>query len=127
MMHAIRKLLFRFPGHYVVALIVAVAVGVFRHYTLPDGIGIRFTWYEVFSVSGYVTLLFGALMTVTYFGAFDLFGYVFSPGRTGENKKYKSYTHYVEQKAEKRAKEGYFFVPYYVVGAVLILVSLLFA
>lgn len=127
MMYAFKKLLFRFPGHYVVALIIAAAVGVFVFSTLPEEAGIRFVWYEVFSVSGCVTFLFGALMTVAYFGAFDLFGYVFSPGRTGENKKYKSYTHYVEQKAEKRAKEGYFFIPYYVVGAVVILVSFLFA
>lgn len=127
MMYSLKKLFFQSPGHYIAALILAVAVGAFRFSTLPEGIDARFVWYEVLSVSGYVTFLIGALLTVSYLGAFDLFGYAFSPGRMGEHRKYKDFVHYSNQKAEKRARGGYFFVPYYVVGIVVVLVSGLFS
>ena len=126
-MYSLKKFLFHSPGHYIAALILAAAVGAFRFSTLPDGINVRFAWYEILSVSGYVTFLIGALMTVSYFGAFDLFGYVFSPGRTGEHRKYKDYAHYSQKKMEKRGREGYFFVPYYVVGFAVVLISRFFA
>lgn len=122
----LKKYLFRSPGHYVVALIITVAMGIFRFCTLPEGIGIGFTVYEVLSVSGYVTFLVGALLTVAYFGAFDLFGYVFSRNRTGEVQKYKNYADYCHKQAEKRARGGYYFLPYYVVGIAVVLLSLLF-
>lgn len=127
MMYSLKKALFQSPGHYLAALILAVAVGAFRYSTLPEGIDVRFACYEILSVSGYVTFLIGALLTVSYFGAFDLFGYVFSPGRSGEHRRYKDYVHYTQQKTEKRARGGYFFVPYYVVGVAVVLISYLFA
>ena len=127
MMYSLRKIFFHSPGHYIVALVIAVAVGLFRFSTLPVGISPWFVAYEVLSVSGYVTFLIGGLMTVSYFGAFDLFGFVFTPrGRNGQ-KKYKNYTEYTEKKTESRAREGYFFVPYFVVGFVLVLISWFFA
>lgn len=126
-MHFLKKIFFRFPGHYAAALIIAAVVGAFRFSTLPDGINAQFVWYEVFSVSGFVTFLIGALMTVSYFGAFDLFSFAFSSGRTGEHRKYKDYVDYSNQKAQKRAKGGYYFVPYYVVGVLVILISRFFA
>lgn len=126
MMHFLKKLFFQFPIHYVIAFVLAAAVGAFRFSTLPEGLASSFVWYETFSVSGSVTVLIGALLTVSYYGAFDLFGYVFSPGRSGEHRKYKDYVHYSEQKLEKRAREGWFFVPYYVVGVLVLLISRLF-
>lgn len=126
-MESLRKALFHSPGHYAVALVIAVAVGLFRFFNLPEGLSPWYVWYEVLSVSGYVTFLVGGLMTVSYFGAFDLFGFVFSPGHTGEHKKYKNYADYTEKKTEKRIREGYFFVPYLVVGVVIVLISWLLA
>jgi hypothetical protein len=126
MMYFLKKLIFQFPGHYITALVLAAASGAFRYSTLPVGIDPGFAWYEALSVSGSVTVLIGALLTVSYYGAFDLFGYVFSPGRSGEHRRYKDYVHYSEQKLEKRAREGWFFVPYYVVGVLLLLISRLF-
>lgn len=125
-MYLLKKIFVQSPGHYIAALLLDAAVGIFRFTTLPQGIGARFLWREVLSVSGSVTLLIGGLLTVAYFGAFDLFGYVFSPGRFGENRKYKDYAQYSQKMAERRASGGYSFVPYYVVGTVVALSSLLF-
>lgn len=122
-MYSLKKFFFQSSGHYLAALFLAAAVAAFRFSTLPDGIDVWYVCYEILSVAGYVTFLVGGLMTVTYFGAFDLFGFVFSPGQ----KKFKNYADYTQKKTEKRAREGYFFVPYYVVGIVLVLISLLFA
>lgn len=126
-MYFLKKLIFSFPKQYIWASVLAAAVGAFRYSTLPENIDAGFIRYEVLSVSGYVTILIGALLMVSYLGAFDLFGYVFSPGRGTEHRKYKDYVHYSEQKMEKRSREGYFFVPYYVVGIVLVLLSILIA
>ena len=126
-MHLLNRIFVHPPKRYIAALFLNALVGVFRFVTLPKGIGSRFLWYEILSVSGSVTILIGALLTVSYFGAFDLFGYAFSPGRFGERRKYKDYAQYSQKMAEKRASGGYFFVPYYVVGAAVLLVSFLFA
>lgn len=126
-MYFLKKIFVHSPGHYIAALILAVAVGAFRFSTLPEGISARFTWYEILSVSGYVTFLIGALLTVSYFGAFDIFGYAFSTFRAAEKRKYKDYVQYSQQKAEKRSRGKYYFVPYYVVGIAVVLISKLFA
>lgn len=125
-MYSLKRIFFQSPGHYLAALILALGIGWFRFSALADGIDFRFAMYETLSVSGCVTFLIGALMTVSYLGAFDLFGFVFSPGRSGEHRKYKDYVHYSQEKAEKRAGGAYYFVPYYVIGAVVFLLSKLF-
>ena len=121
-MDSLKKIFLQSPGHYAAALIVAVLAGVFRYATLPEGVGVRYALYEIFSVSGYVTFLIGGLVTVAYFGAFDLFGYVFSPGR----RKYRNYAQYSEVKTQERGRDGYYFVPYFVVGILVVLISLFF-
>ena len=148
-MYTFRKFFLHSPGHYVGAAVVAAAVTVFRMLMLPEDVGVRFfwndalsaaegvgfhffagtrfAWYDSLSVAGGVTFLVGALLTVSYFGAFNLFGYVFSPGRLGEYRKYKSYAHYCQIQEESRARLAYYFVPYYVVGIAVFLVSFLFA
>lgn len=126
-MHSLKKLFFHSPAHYIAAVIISVAVMIFRFFTLPEDTGSQYAWYEVLSVSGYVTFLIGGLFAVAHLGAFDIFGYAFSPGRMGKVRKYRDYTDYQQQKQEKRAKEGGAFVPYFLVGIVLFLISLLFA
>ena len=119
MMNALKKIFGQSIWNYVAAVVLAVAVGVFRFVMLPKGVDVRFMWSEILSVSGIVTFLIGALLLVAHLGAFDLFGYVFSPGR----QKYKNYTDYSQQKEQSRAKGGYFFVPYFVVGVIIALIS----
>ena len=126
-MYSLRKFLVQSPGHYALALFLAVIVGLFRFSTLPEDISTSFMWYEILSVSGAVTFLVGGLLTVSHFGAFDLFSYAFSRNGTGERKKYKNYTDYTNDKTEKRTRLGYIFVPYYVVGVAVVLISRLFA
>lgn len=106
---------------------MALAVAIFRFATLPRGIDFRFVCYEMFSVSGWVVILFGGLMTVAYLGAFDIFGYAFSSARGVEKRKYKDYVQYSEAKAEKRSRGHLYFVPYFAVGAIAVLLSLIFA
>lgn len=125
-MYSLRKFFLHSPGHYFAAVILAVVVAGFRLYMLPwNGDNLWFALYDSISVAGGVTFLVGALLAVTYFGAFDLFGYVFL--RAAEKQNYKSYAHYANAKEEKRGKVAYYFVPYFVVGAVVFLLSFLFA
>lgn len=126
-MSSIFYLIFRFPGHYLASLVLALLAGLFRFSTLPEGIDQTLVWYEVLSVAGCVTVLIGALFTVSYYGAFDIFGYAFSSDRKSEHRRYKDYVDYSEKKIAKRAREGYFFVPYYVVGIAIVVISRFFA
>ena len=126
-MYYLKKFFAQSPWHYGGGTVVAVAAGLFRYFTLSDQTPDRLACYEVFSLSGMVTFLFGMLLMVAYLGAFDLFGYVFSPGRLGENRKYRSYADYAQQKEEKRARGGLYFVPYLTVGLLLLLISVFFA
>lgn len=125
-MYTLKRLFFQSPGHYIAALILTVCIGAFRFTTLADGIDFHFAMYETLSVSGSVTFLIGALMTVSFLGAFDLFGFVFSSGRSREHRKYKDYVDYSQEKAEGRARGPYYFIPYYVIGTFVFLLSRLF-
>ena len=136
-MNALKKIFGQSIWNYVAAMVLAVVMGVFRFATLLEGIdpelgwlktlsiyGLeelspRFVWYEILSLSGMVTFLVGALLMVAHWGAFDMFGYVFSPGRG----KYQDYADYSQKKTENRNKTGYIFVPFFVVGVVLVIVS----
>ena len=122
-MYNLKRFFCQSPWHYVGAGIVAVAMCLFRYFTLSPEANTSLMWYEMLSVSGMVTFLVGALLAVAFFGAFDLFGYVFSPGRVGKNKKYANYTDYTQQRTEKRARIGWYFVPYFVVGILMVLVA----
>lgn len=126
-MYFLKKILFHSPVHYIIAAVLAAAVVIFRFSTLPEGVGAQFAWYDALSVAGYATFLIGALLAVAHYGAFDLFGYIFSPGRVGNVRKYKSYADYSAKKAESRARDGMIFIPYFVVGIVVFLLSFLFA
>lgn len=137
MMNALKKIFGQSVWNYIAAVVLAVAAGVFRFATLLEGVepelgwyqtlttvglgemSLRLVWYEILSLSGYVTFLLGALLMVAQWGALDMFSYAFSSKRG----KYKDYTDYTQQKAEKRSKEGYLFMPFFVVGVVLVIVS----
>ena len=140
-MDALRKIFGQSILTYIVAAVFALAVAIFRFITLLEGLDLEMGWYqtlttvgwggmspslawhEILSVSGYATFLIGALMLVTHWGALDIFGYVCSFGR----RKYRDYTDYSQQKAEKRNKAGYIFVPFFVIGLVLFLISCIFS
>ena len=94
-MYTLKKFFLHSPGHYVASLILAIAVFLFRWFNLSEDVGFGFAVYDCLSVAGGVTFLVGALFTVSYFGAFDLFSYVFA--RAFEKKHYKSYAAISEQ------------------------------
>ena len=119
-MNFIKKLFVHSLGHYIAALImnlviIAVYVGVY-------GIDIKLNWYNAVSVSGFVTMLIGALFMVAFMGVFDLFGYTASR-LSGKNHKYSDYTQYHLSKMERRNNSGYYFMPYFIVGFIVFMVS----
>ena len=125
-MDFLRKIFVHSPVHYIAAFLVAVAAAVYRFVTLPDGVGLQLLWYEMLSVSGMVTFLIGGLLAVAYFGAFDIFTYAFTEGPFNKNRKYKSYAHYSQAREASRTRANYYFLPYFIVGLVVYLMSYLF-
>ena len=122
-MHSLRKIFCHSPGHYIGAGVLTVALGLFRYFTLPEGVSVWFACYEIFSLAGCATILIAMLVTLAYFGAFDLFGFVFG----GNKRKYRDYADYSVKRTEARERDGFIFVPYYVVGLAVLLISYLFA
>ena len=51
-MNALKKIFGQSIWNYVAAVVLAVAVGVFRFVMPPKGVDVRFMWSEILSVSG---------------------------------------------------------------------------
>lgn len=69
-----------------------------------------------------MTVLIGALVLLTSFGAFDTMGYSISSWRM-EKRKYRDLYEYSLTKGEKHKKDRFGFVPYVLVGAVFFLAA----
>ncbi len=119
-MKLFKKLFLHSPSHYITALCFAIVIsGV---YVLINGYELVANYINGISVGGLVTILVGGLMTTTYFGSFDGFGYSF--GKIFKRDKYSNikYSEYVEQQNIKRKEEPFTFIPFYVVGIVFIII-----
>ncbi len=69
---------------------------------------------------GGLTLIFvGGLSIVTYLGAFDMFSYAFSK----KDVKKEGYYNYSINGKEKRAKNKFNFIPYFIIGAFFLIVA----
>lgn len=80
---------------------------------------------------GLITVLVGGLAWVANLGGFDGIGYstyyFFGGYRSKtEDRKYKSYPDYIEKKKESRKGTFYTIIPYFIVGAILLIISFIF-
>ena len=67
-------------------------------------------------IGGAVVFLIGGLSLVSYFGAFDTFGYAFSKLKKDPEKNYRDMYEFVTVKAEERKENRFTFIPYFVTG-----------
>lgn len=81
-------------------------------------------YINAFSVPGLCLYCFGGFSLIGSFGAFDTFSYSFR--RRGKDSLKMGYYEYINMKSEERKKGKPFpYVPYFVVGTLFILVSLI--
>ena len=117
-----RRLFIHSPIRYIVSLVIgiAVSISVLAFY----GWDKKIYYCDAFFASGAILVSIGALAFVSYYGGFDIFGYVFTSLRT--NRRYHDLYEYVNAKNEKRKKPYFPFMPYLMVGIVFIIASLFF-
>lgn len=75
-------------------------------------------------IGGAVVFLIGGLSFVSYYGAFDSFGYAFSKIKKDPEKVYRDMYEYVAIKQEERKEHKFPYMPYLVVGVAFILIGI---
>ncbi|MDE5547211.1 MAG: DUF3899 domain-containing protein, partial [Anaeroplasmataceae bacterium] len=72
-------------------------------------------------IAGFSLLCIGGLSVVNNLGTFDIFTHLFARGKDGQPK--PAFYEYVGSKKEKRHKNRFNCVPYFVMGVLYIIVS----
>lgn len=75
-------------------------------------------------IGGAVIFLIGGLSLVSYYGAFDTFGYAFSKLKKDPEKHYRDMYEFVTVKAEERKEHKLPFMPYFATGLFFILIGI---
>lgn len=120
-MQKIKKLFFHSPIKYITLLFIGLFITII--YLLNN----NFTYLRDYSdglfISGAIIFFCGALSFVTYFGAFDIFSYNIKRLSKNGREKYKSLYDYSVKREENNKKLNYPFIPYFVVGIFLVIIS----
>ena len=81
-------------------------------------------YVDGFQIGGAVVFLMGGLSLVSYYGAFDTFGYAFSKLKKDPEKQYRDMYEFVTVKETERKEFKYPYIPYFVVGLIFILIGI---
>ena len=90
---------------------------------LLNGFDLVLYYVNSFFFAGFAMICFGGLSIVNYFGGYDFMSYAFSK-RNSDGTKIQ-YSTYIENKETKRKAKKLPFGPYFVIGAVFLIVSLI--
>lgn len=121
-MNWIKRVFMHSWQRYLVALCLAIALTLI--YLSTRGFHTLIYYIDAFAIAGAIVFLCGALSLIAYFGGFDTIRYGFASFRRGGKAKYEDLYDYSVQKKEER-KHGHFtFVPYFTIGGMFLIVSL---
>lgn len=84
------------------------------------GFDIIINYINAFFISGFALICFGSLSLLSYFGAYDFISYAFYRKKASE-----PYRDYLERKETKRKSNNLGCGPYFGIGILLVIVSLL--
>jgi hypothetical protein len=121
-MTTFKKLFLHSPVRYIVAFVISSVIALL--YLIINGWNYKIYYLDAFTTGGMVTVLFGLLVLVSHFGAFDTFAYGFSTFK--RNRRYKDLVEYTDAKRIKRASNHFTFMPYVTVGLLFIIIGLIF-
>lgn len=115
------------PKKYIIALFLAIAF--FIVYMISQSIAypdsnqwlILFNYVNAFSIPGMILICIGGLSTVNNFGAFDIFNYLLVKHKYN----YHSLSDFSNDKDIYRKKHRYVCVPYFAVGFIFLIISLI--
>ena len=91
---------------------------------LSKGFEYRISYVDAFSIAGAAVFFMGLLQVMSYYGAFDIFGYSFSSFRTKE-RKYIDYVDYQTKKRAEKSNSKLTYMPFIEVGAVFFIIGMI--
>lgn len=117
------RIIFHSPIRYIVAFIIAAIITIL--YLSNTSFLVLRAYADGMVTGGVFTIFIGLLVLLSNFGAFDMFSYAFSRVSRSNRERYHDLYEYSEDKRIKRSSNRYVFMPYLVVGALFILVSII--
>lgn len=117
-----RKLFLHSPVRYIVGVVLALIIGFLC--LLSKGFEYRISYVDAFSVAGAAVFFMGLLQAMSYYGAFDIFGYSFSSFRRKE-RKYIDYVDYQTKKRAEKSNSKLTYMPFIAVGAVFFIIGMI--
>ena len=117
------RIIFHSPIRYIVAFIIAAIITIL--YLSNTTFQVLRAYADGMVTGGVVTIFIGLLVLLSNLGAFDMFSYAFSRVSRSNRERYHDLYEYSEDKRIKRSSNRYVFMPYLVVGALFILVSII--
>ena len=117
----IRKLFLHSPVRYIVAL--CLAIGITLIVLISRGFEYRINYVDAFSGAGILVFFLGLLQLVSFYGAFENFGYAFSLLR-GQNRRYRDLYEYKKSRTEIRLRSKLIFMPFISVGLLFLIVGI---
>lgn len=122
-MNWIKRVFIHSWQRYLISFCLAIVLSLI--YLCTRGFQTLIYYIDAFAIAGAIVFLCGALSLISYFGGFDTIRYGLASFRSGGRAKYEDLYDYSIQKKEER-KHGHFtFVPYFIVGAIFIIISLI--
>ncbi|MCR5324982.1 MAG: DUF3899 domain-containing protein [Lachnospiraceae bacterium] len=127
-MSIFRRLFFHSPKTYIAAVVLNLAFCLIV--LLVRGFDRLIFYYDAMTTAGSISILFGLLLLVTYWGAFDIFGYAFSMFKVhltpdASIRRDKDLYEYKIRKQEERSRKELGFMPFIVVGAVFLILGVI--
>ena len=120
-MSFLRRFILHSPKRYLVGLLLAAALVLVSLFI--RGFDHLIYYVDSFGIAGGAVFLIGMLQLVSYWGAFDTFGYSFSSFR--HKSRYEDLYEYTVKKQESRRVNELTFMPFIVVGLVFLLICLI--
>ncbi len=112
----------------VVLVIMLALVGIYLSFTSFTNL---IDYCNGFFSIGLICVLVGGLAWVSSVGGFDGIGYstyyvfVGTRAKSIEERKYKNYADYMKQKEQERRGKFYTITPYFIIGGILLIVSVI--
>ena len=121
MKYFIKKVFIHSLKKYVIIFIVAVILVLIG--LLINGFDWTINYVNSFFFSGFAMICIGGLSIINYYGGYDFMAYAFSKKHV--NGKKIQYIDYIEKQNSKRESRQLPFGPYFVIGVLFLIISIL--
>ena len=115
------KIFFHSWKKYIILFVVACALTMAG--LLLNGFNFALYYVNSFFFAGFAMICLGGLSIVNYYGGYDFMSYAFSK-RNPDGTKIQ-YSTYIENKENKRKNNKLPFGPYFVIGTIFLIVSII--